>query len=366
MMRFLYHVITALVLLMSYLTAEVTAESQDLTKHPVYSRYEFGRDAKIIDIATQPLAVPIGVTSEVMKRDRVLLKALGELGMEIRLQPFMKGADINFFMKRGDVEVAMAGDMPVITIAAETGITVTALAKRGFSSIVSRGYLQISELKGKRIGYTEGSTAHYALLIALLQYGMSEADIVMVPLDVDKLIGALENGKIDAFSAYEPIPSMALAGHKDFTVIMRFLNSTYLYFSKSFIERNRDAASVIIASHVRALRWMNKDRLNLLRACEWARDSAKTMSGMDMDLSAEKIAEIVKTDILNIVSSPLVPRRDLADGGYVQRAFELLKKQKKIPPSVPLETVLKSYDNSIITDVLAHPGKFRLNEFDYE
>jgi len=356
----------ALVMLLPFSAEAANSRSQDHSMHPVYSGYEFGKDAKVIDFAVQPLAVPIGVTAEVMKRDTILRKALGELGMEIRFHPFMKGADINFFLKQGDIEAATAGDMPVITAAAETDITVTALAKRGFSSIISKGHLQLSELKGLRVGFPEGSTAHYTLLIALSQYGMSDADIIMVPLNVDKLISELENGKIDAFSAYEPVPAIALAGNKDFTVIMKYLNTTYLYFSKPFIDNYREAASAILASHVRALRWMIRDKRNLLKACGWNIDAVKELSGKGMDLSVDKLAEIVRSDILNISSSPSIPQRDLADSGYVQRVFNMLKKHQKVHPSAKLEKVISSFDNSMIKEVLIHPVKFRLNDFDYK
>jgi len=344
----------------------VMAESQDLSSHPVYSKYEFGRGPKVIDFGIQPLAVPIGVTTEVMKRDRVLRTALSRLGMEIRFHPFMKGSDLNYFLRQGDIEGAVAGDMPAITIAAETGITVAALAKRGFSSIVSRGQMQISELKGLRVGYPEGSTAHYTLLIALAQYGMTERDLVMVPLEVDKLTDALSKGNIDAFSAFEPVPSMALAENRDFTVIMRYLNSSYLYFSSSFAEQNRDAAAAILASHVRALRWMKKDMDNLLKACQWNRDAARKFSEKETKLTVTQIADIVKSDILDIATSPVIPDKDLSEEGYVRRGFELLKKQNRMSREAVLRKVLASFDNTLISDILAHPKKFRLNDFDYE
>lgn len=356
----------ALLLAVLFSVSSGSAESPDLSLHPVYSKYEFGKNAKVIDFAVQPMAVPIGVTTQVMKRDRILREALGKKGLEIRFHPFLKGSDLNFFLKRGDIEAAVAGDMPVITTAAETGITVAALAKRGFSSIVSRGHMQISELKGLRVGYPEGSTAHYALLIALAQYGMSEADLVMVPLDVGQLTRALTNGNIDAFSAFEPVPTMALAGNKDFTVIMRFLNSSYLYFTRSFVEHDRDAASLIIASHVRALRWMKQDVKNLNMVCQWNRDAAREFSGRDTELTTVQIADIVKSDILDIATSPVIPGKDLSAGGYVQHGFELLKRQKKIPQAADFEKILGSFDNSVISDVLVHPKKFMLNNFDYE
>ncbi len=50
-----------------------SSSPQDLSKHPVYIKYLFGRSTEdIIDFGIQPLGMPIGVISEVIRNDRVL------------------------------------------------------------------------------------------------------------------------------------------------------------------------------------------------------------------------------------------------------------------------------------------------------
>jgi hypothetical protein len=124
-------------------------EAEDLSNHPVYCRYNFGMEERVIDVAIQSLAAPLGVIAEVMRRDRILSEQLQGKGMEVRFHSFFKGADSNFFMKRGIVEIAMTGDTPAIILSATYDIVIAALVKQGQTALIAKKQMQISELKGK-------------------------------------------------------------------------------------------------------------------------------------------------------------------------------------------------------------------------
>ncbi len=62
------------------------------------------------------------VISESMKRDEVLRRVLSKQGIKIRFYSFLKGADVNFFIKRGNLEAGIGGDIPALT-AAEKDLT---------------------------------------------------------------------------------------------------------------------------------------------------------------------------------------------------------------------------------------------------
>ncbi|MFQ5610801.1 MAG: hypothetical protein ACE5H9_01560, partial [Anaerolineae bacterium] len=109
----------------------------DLSDHSLYRTYNFGEDASVIDVGIQPLWLPTGTIAEAMMRDDILRKNLSDQGLEIRFHPFLKGADVNFFLRRGDLEVAIGGDMPALTAAAESNVVIAALIQQGFSAIVA-------------------------------------------------------------------------------------------------------------------------------------------------------------------------------------------------------------------------------------
>lgn len=343
-----------------------TGRSPDLAAHPLYSKYEFGKKENVIDFATQPLAAPVGVIAEVMQRDKILKKALSGKGAEVRFHPFLKGSDINYFLKRGDIDFAMAGDLPTIMLASGFDISIVGLAKQGASSLVSKKRLLPEEFRGKRIGYPEGSSAHYGLLIALASAGLKESDVKLVPMEINKLAGALARDEVDAFSAWEPTPSAALAKHKEFVVIQKFINSSYLFEGRTFAERYPEETSHIVASFVRALRWMKKDEKNLVRAAEWTMEAGKILQGGPQEASVEQIAAVTKTDILQITSNPVIPQSDFMQDGPMHKAFEFLKGQGKVPSSAVWEKVHNSLDRGVMDSVLSNPSKYRLNSFEYD
>ncbi len=343
----------------------LTLTTPDLSNHPIYSKYDFSRENNIINVGIQPLWLPTGAIAEAMERDAVLKKALSEQGMEIRFHPFLKGADVNFYLRRGDLDVAIGGDMPALTAAADSKVVVAALIQQGFSATVANKHMPMSELRGKRIGYAFGSNAHYALLQALLAVDLQETDVRLIPLDVNEMPDALNKGEIDAFSAWEPTPTIAVTQFEDQVVIHRSLTSGYLYFSSSFADGNPEAVRQIVASELRTLKWMRSQDQNLLDASHWALLAGQELSGQKIVLSAEQYAALTKNDLLGTSPIANIPERNLAPGGSLFQEFQFLKRLGKIPNTVKWEAVKASFDLTIIDHVLSGTRKYQLETFEY-
>lgn len=341
------------------------AKASNLSDHPVYSKYDFGKDANVIDFGVQPMGVPIGVLSAVMERDTVLIKALSEQGLKIRFHPFLKGADVNFFLRRGDLEVALGGDMPAIAAAATSNVLIATLVKQGFSSFVTKKHMLIKDLRGKRIGYPFGSNAHYALLQTLSAAGLRETDVHLVRLNVNEMPDKLAEGHIDAFVAWEPFISIALARFDDFVVIHRSLSSSYMYFSRSLSNRHPETIRLIIASQLRAMAWMRSQAKNLLEACQWSLQARKVFLKKPQVLSMKLYAQMVKSDLLDIMRVPIILERDLAPEGRLFREFEFLKGLGKIPEAVDWINIRRCFDRTVISEVLSEKKKYKLDTFEW-
>ncbi len=340
----------------------------DLLSHPVYAKYQFGNsDDKVVDLGTHPMTAPVGVLGATFGRDRLLRTALKEHSWEFRSHSFLKGPDANFFFLRGDLEVAIAGDWPTLTLAATTDLLVVGLAKQGFTSIITtKDKRRIENLKGMRIGSAPGTTAHYGLLVGLTNAGLKEADVTIVPMDAGEMIEALKKGTIDAFTAWEPTPTDALRMHPEFSVVQRFMNNSYIYFSAGFVKKNPEISELMVAAYIRSLRWMRDDRKNLLRAVSWALQDTAQMTGRPSTISSEDMAKTTTDDLLKIAASPIVPAQDLAEKGSVRRAFAFLQAQEKIGAAVPWKKIEQSFDSSLIEKILASPEKYQLFSFDYD
>jgi sulfonate transport system substrate-binding protein len=84
----------------------------------------------------------------------------------------------------------------------------------GLYRIVARrsaGVGILADLKGKRIGTSPATSAHYYLHRLLVSAGLSEADVTIVPLSPVGLADALIDKKVDAISIWEPESERAMA-----------------------------------------------------------------------------------------------------------------------------------------------------------
>lgn len=342
-----------------------SASAPDLSNHPIYSKYKFGEKDNVIDVGMQPLSLALGVISGTMKRDRVLKKALSEQGLEIRLHPFFKGADVNFFLKSGDLDVAMAGDMPAIIAATVSDVVIAAQNRLGFNSIVAGRHMLIKDLRGKRIGYVFGSNAHYTILQAISSEGLRETDVYLVQLNINEMSDKLAEGHIDAFAAWEPTPTIALSRFDDFVIIHRSLVSTYLYFSRSLADRHPGVVQQIIASQLRSIAWMKYRQENLFDACSWAAQARKDFTGKETLLSTKQCASLIKSDLLDISQVSIIPERDLAPNGRLFREFAFLKGLGKIPETADWAKVRTAFDRTIIYEVISEAKQYKLDTFEF-
>ncbi|WP_242560279.1 NrtA/SsuA/CpmA family ABC transporter substrate-binding protein [Pandoraea capi] len=123
---------------------------------------------------------------------------------------------------------AVVGDRVLIGTAAETpvvfaalnGVPVRIIATTNNGSgapyepfeIVANASIKTSaDIKGKRIGYSQGTNAHYYLSLLLGKLGLKWTDINAVSLSPGDFVSTLSNGSIDAFVWTEPALSQAVA-----------------------------------------------------------------------------------------------------------------------------------------------------------
>ncbi len=332
---------------------------------PLYATYKFENNGKNINIGVQPLYFPTGLITEVMKRDLILKEVLAEKGYEVRYYSFLKGNDVNQFLKSGDLDGGVGGDMPAIMASAIMDTIVPVMIQQGFISIIADDHMLIKNLKGKRIAYAYGSNAHYALLDALASGELDESQVTLVPMEVMAMPEALEKRDIDAFSAWEPTPFIALKKYRGFKVIHRSLSSGYLYFLKDFFIEHKDAMHHVLAAEHRAIKWLQEDENNLLKAGELVQKSIRELTGARLDLTLAEIASIAREDILYTASIPIVPENYLRDNGSLSKEFRFLRKLNAVSISSQWEKVRNSFDRSQLLEVINSPQKYRFNEFRY-
>jgi taurine transport system substrate-binding protein len=141
-------------------------------------------------------------------------------GWEIEWRKFGAGTEVIAAMASGDIKVSELGSSP-LAIGATQGIDYQLFAVSNVigaaEALIVRngsGIEKLEDLKGKKVGVPLGSTAHYSLMGALKNAGLSPADVEVLGMKPDQITAAWEQGQIDATFVWEPAKGAALKSGK--------------------------------------------------------------------------------------------------------------------------------------------------------
>ncbi|CAN5727824.1 NrtA/SsuA/CpmA family ABC transporter substrate-binding protein [soil metagenome] len=317
-----------------------------------------------LNLGVQPLGYPSGVISAVMQHDRILQKALAESKFPLKTYPFKRGADMLTPLADHRLDAALLGDMPTLIAAATATVSIIGLVKQSSTAIVAKRETEVRGLLGKRIGYVEASSGHYTLLQGLASAGIDDTKVTLIPLSVNEMPAALERGDIDAFAAWEPAPTVALANNKQNHVVFRGWNSDYFIITQDFIERAPQAALHLIAGFIRAIEWMRRSQNNAEKAAHWASAETAHFSPATALLSTAQITAITRREILDIPSAPAILHSP--SGSPLQNEFQFLTKLGKLPPAATWENINSALHYDGLAKVLSEPRAFKLRVYDYD
>jgi sulfonate transport system substrate-binding protein len=152
------------------------------------------------------------------QKNGVLVIARQQAGLEshfadrriaIRWVEFPSGPPMLEAMNAGSVDFGAVGDAPPIFAQAAGAAIVYAAgepATNGQGILVPSNspIRSIADLKGRRIGFTKGSSAHNVVLQTLEKAGLGYGDIVPVYLAPPDAGPAFANGSIDAWAVWDP------------------------------------------------------------------------------------------------------------------------------------------------------------------
>ncbi|MBI5262086.1 MAG: aliphatic sulfonate ABC transporter substrate-binding protein [Bradyrhizobium sp.] len=152
--------------------------------------------------------------------------AFKPFGIEIRWIDFQFGPPLLEAINVGSVDFGFVGDSPPI-FAQAGGAKI-----RYVAAVKSEGNTQaiivpkdspirtLADLKGKRIAFGKGSSAHNLLVAALEKAGVAWSDITPAPLAPADATAAFVKGSVDAWSIWDPY--LALAELKEHARVIAF------------------------------------------------------------------------------------------------------------------------------------------------
>lgn len=330
-----------------------------------YERYDISTQPNVVDMGVQPMAYPLAFISSTMQRDLLLKQDLRKLGVELRVHPFRKGNDMVKLMGQGKLEWAFLGDMPTVNTLVRTPTVVVGLGKRNFSSVVSRSAPQIDALRGKRIAYSPGSSSHLVLIRGLKAAGIAETAVTLVAMDPGQMLQALESGAVDAFSAWEPTPTIAIQRNAANRPIYRGMSTDWVVAAEPFAREQAPVALALTAAYARAILWMRAANANLERAASWVLSDGEAFTGEARALSLAKAMDIARKDLLDVPGAPAVPAR--VDGvPPLTREFEFLRELGRLPAEALAAQVTQALTYDGLRKVQAAPRVYRQHQFEYE
>jgi sulfonate transport system substrate-binding protein len=147
----------------------------------------------------------------------ILEKRLAERGIALEWAEFPSGPPLVEAMNAGAVDFGAVGDTPLV-YAQAAGVDVRLVAAQvyrgktagsAFLTLPGRPIASVAALKGRRIGFTKGSSAEVAALSALADAGLTIADVTPVRLAPSDGVAALEQGSLDALFTWDPYFTLA-------------------------------------------------------------------------------------------------------------------------------------------------------------
>jgi sulfonate transport system substrate-binding protein len=237
-------------------------------------------------------------------------------GIRIKWVEFSSGPPMLEAMSAGSVDAGVAGDSPPI-FAQAAGANIVYAAEQpitkgqGIVVPASSPIRSVADLKGKRIGFTKGSSAHNLVVLALEKAGLTYADITPLYLSPPDAAAAFANGSIDAWSIWDPYLAIGEVKQKGRILV----NAADLTQANDFLIANRDFAN----SYSSALR----DLIAVLAdAAQWAEthrtEVAKSLSevtGVQLDI--QTVAEERSSYAIGPITTDVVrTQQDVADRFY--------------------------------------------------
>ena len=175
--------------------------------------------------------------------------------LEVEIEEFDSGkAALATMLKEGNLDMVTVAQTPVMfnsftrndyviiagMVSSENDVKILARQDRGIQNP--------SDLRGKKVGITMGSTGHFFLGLFLTHSGLKLSEVETIDIDASQLPQALADGRVDAISTWEPhiINGKKLLGENGVVLEPEgganiFREDFYFVADRTFVDNNPEA-----------------------------------------------------------------------------------------------------------------------------
>ena len=210
----------------------------------------------------------------ITRQQAILEKKFAARQIGIKWIEFTSGPPLLEAMSTGSVDLGAVGDTPpIFAQAANANVVYVAGSPitngQGILVPANSTIQTIADLKGKRVGFTKGSSAHNVVIATLEKAGLTYGDITPVYLTPPDAVPAFANGSIEAWAIWDPY--FAIGEKRQNGRIL--VNAHEVARSNSFYLANRDFANAnaretrdVIDGLAEAARWAESNRAEVAAA----------------------------------------------------------------------------------------------------
>jgi sulfonate transport system substrate-binding protein len=210
----------------------------------------------------------------IARQQAVLEKRFAGRQIGIKWIEFTSGPPLLEAMGTGSVDLGAVGDTPpIFAQAANANIVYVAGSPitngQGILVPANSNIRTIADLKGKRVGFTKGTSAHNVVIATLEKAGLTYDDITPVYLTPPDAGPAFANGSIEAWAVWDPY--FAIGEKRQNGRIL--VNAHEVAKTNSFYLANRDFANThvretreVIDGLAEAARWAEANRAEVASA----------------------------------------------------------------------------------------------------
>jgi sulfonate transport system substrate-binding protein len=233
------------------------------------SRAQAQASLKEIRIGYQKTGVLVIARQQAVLEKRFAAKQIGVKWIE-----FTSGPPLLEAMSTGSVDLGAVGDTPpIFAQAANANVVYVAGSPitngQGILVPANSSIRTIADLKGKRVGFTKGTSAHNVVIATLEKAGLTYEDITPVYLTPPDAGPAFANGSIEAWAVWDPY--FAIGEKRQNGRIL--VNAYEVAKTNSFYLANRDFANAhvretrdVIDGLAEAARWAEANRAEVANA----------------------------------------------------------------------------------------------------
>lgn len=280
----------------------------------------------------------------IVKNNKWLEEALPDFN--IKWIKFDSGADVNTAFIAKELDFGALGSSPVarglsaplnipykVAFVLDVAGDNEALVVRNAANVTT-----IPELRGKRIATPFASTAHYSLLAALSQNGLSPNDVQLIDLQPQAILAAWDRGDIDAAYTWLPTLDDLRKSGKDLITSRQLAKDGKPTLDlgavrTEFADANPEVVDIWRQQQARALDVIKEDP-----------EAAAKAIAAEVGLTPQDLAGQLKQGVYLTPAEVTSPEWLGTDGNpgniaaNLQSASEFLAEQKQIPEAAPLKT----------------------------